>query len=93
MQCSTGGYRLFTSICGAVQAALYHVQIDYKRAALFTPLEHSSNLDTDQRYHSLDVVGEDVRRDLCFHVPQRSGLEVGRAHPRLDGAKRVVDRA
>ena len=50
-------------------------------------------VDPDQRYHSLDVVGEDVQRDLRFHVPQPSGQKVGRAHPRLDGAKRVLDRA
>ena len=43
-------------------------------------------LDPDQRYHSLDIVGEDVQRDLCFHIPQSLGQKVGRAHPRLDGA-------
>lgn len=50
-------------------------------------------LDPDQRYHSLDIVGEDVQRDLCFHIPQSLGQKVGRAHPRLDGAERVLDRA
>ena len=49
--------------------------------------------DPDQRHHPLDVVGKDVQRDLCFHVPQPSGQKVGRAHPRLDGAERVLDRA
>lgn len=56
-------------------------------------LEHSPTLGPDQRDHSLDVVGEDVQRNLCFHVLQPSGKKVERAHPRLDEAKQVLDRA
>src|SRR5437870_7937224 len=41
--------------------------------------------------HTLQIVGQNVEAHLCSDLREGSGLEVGGAHPGLEGAERVFD--
>lgn len=47
----------------------------------------------EDRYQSLEVVGEHMQAHLGLHVLQPFGQEMRRAHPGLDGSIRMLNRA
>src|SRR5215471_1264477 len=46
---------------------------------------------TEDRYHSLQIIGQDVKAHLGSDLVQGPGQEVGGAHPSLEGSERVFD--
>jgi hypothetical protein len=48
-------------------------------------------LDAQNGDHTLQIVGQNVEAHLCSDFFEGSGLEVGGAHPGLEGAERVFD--
>ena len=48
-------------------------------------------LGTQDGDHTLQIVGQNVEAHLCSDLFEGSGLEVGGAHPGLEGAERLFD--
>ena len=46
---------------------------------------------TEDRYHSLQVIGQDVEAHLGSDLVEGPGQKMGGAHPSLEGPKRVFD--
>src|SRR6516225_1962393 len=46
---------------------------------------------TEDRYHSLQVIGQNVEAHLGSDLVQGPGQEVGGAHPSFEGSERVFD--
>ena len=47
--------------------------------------------DAEDGHHTLEIVGQHVQRHLGADLLKGAHLEVGRAHPRLDSAERMLD--